>query len=299
MTGNVNGMIFRQGVHDILVDGISLFEFRNIFPKERPYVVPPKIKTNMLEVSGAHSKINLSTILTGYPLYDRRTGSWEYGIMPERPINGVINTKSTSLDANHVWLDRYNTLMSQFSRNYGKSEIILCDSIFLDENGKGDLDKMFFYKGALSVDQFKNGKTYSSITINYDLEPFRYSYKTVAEINPDKFKTFEINSTELTEILTVNFTDMHMYGNYFKPQIGTLNPSTIVISEPTYPTISVWTTDTNGIEIGFVNNELKMNRSEIFSEGVHDACRFTITPGCKFYAKGNGAVKIDWRNRAL
>lgn len=286
--------------HDILVDGTSLFLYHDIIPTTRPFIAPPAIETKHVDIPGSNGILDLSTNLTGYPIYKNRTGSWEFLIMYARPdINGVLNTRMTDLEAKHIWLDRYNYLMSLFARNYGKSEIILADSIYVNEDGSYDKSKLYYYTGRLSVKSFKTGQKYSTITVDYDLDPFRYEYQTYLEKN-DSDGMITVNSSEMSEILTVNTSDMMMYSNYFVANETTLNPPSVTMSQPVHPTISVWPDDAaNPIEIGFVNDELHMNRSEIFGEGVHDAYRFTITPGCKFYAKGNGAIKIDWRNRAL
>lgn len=296
----ISNVQFDKNHHDILVDLTSLYLFHDIIPLTRPYVTPPSVKTNTLEIPGAHGEIDLSTIMTGYPIYGRRTGSWEFMIMYDRPdANNRISLRGDKINSQYVWLDRYNHLLSLFSRNYGKTQIILSDSVYVDTEGNIDESKCYYYQGALSVGSYKPGNKYSTITVNYNLDPFRYAYKTVSEINPDKFKQIEINSSELKDILTVDSYDMLMYSNYFKGNSNTLNPASESVSQPVYPKISVWSSDGNPIEVGFVNTTLGMNRTETFVEGVHEAYRFTITPGCKFMAKGNGAVKIDWRNRSL
>lgn len=282
-----------RNLHDILVDGNSLYAYYGLIPTTRPYIAPPSIKTNKIEIPGANGEIDLTENLTGYPLYNRRTGSWEFivsqgGWGPADVNNRIVLPRSRE-DSYYAWLDKYNYLMSYI--NGREHAIELVDSIYPDT----DEDYGYFYKGRLTVKAYKPGNKYSTVTIDYDLDPFRYSNKL-------RSKTFDVDYSKLTEIGSIGFSEFLMYANYFIPNNSEISGPSQHLSLPTHPTITVWPDDVaKPIEIGFVNTELNMNRSEIFGEGVHEAYRFTLSAegGNKFYAKGKGRIKIEWRNRAL
>lgn len=280
-------------IHDILVDGESLYTKHHLIPAKRPYIAPPTVKTNKLEIPGANSDIDLTTNLTGYPLYNRRTGSWEFIVAPGDwgPIDstGRVTIARSKEDAYYAWLDIYNFLMS--SINGREHTIELVDSLHPDMNH----DDGYFYKGNLMVKDYKPGEKYSTITIDYDLDPFRYS-------NEVKSIVFDVNNSELTELGKIEWEQFLLYGNYFTPSDFKLSRPSTHFGLPVHPTITVWPDDiTQPIEIGFVNEELNMNRSETFGEGIYEAYRFTMSAwgGNTFYAKGKGRIQIDWRNRAL
>lgn len=282
-----------RNLHDILVDGNSLYSYYSLIPSTRPYVAPPSVKTNKITIPGANGEIDLTDNLTGYPLYDRRTGSWDFIIAPGDwgpvDINNRIVLPRSKEDSYYAWLDKYNYLMSFIN---GRQHMIeLVDSSYPD-TGEGN---GYFYKGRLTVNTYKPGDKYSTITINYDLDPFRYSKEL-------KSKTFDVDYSEVTEIGSVGFSEFIIYANYFIPDNSEISGPSQHLALPTHPTITVWLEDsTKPIEIGFVNTELNMNRAEVFGEGVYEAYRFTMSAngGNKFYAKGKGRIKIDWRNRAL
>ena len=53
----------------------------NLIPVSRPVISPPECKTHYVDVPGSNGKLDLSTALTGYPLYENRTGSIEFIVM--------------------------------------------------------------------------------------------------------------------------------------------------------------------------------------------------------------------------
>ena len=56
------------------------YETWHLIPTSRPVINPPEVKTKYVEIPGANGKLDLTESLTGYPLYDSRTGSIEYRV---------------------------------------------------------------------------------------------------------------------------------------------------------------------------------------------------------------------------
>ena len=52
-----------------------------ILPTERPVFAPPKPKTTYIDIPGGNGALDLSESLTGYPIYENRTGSFKFRVM--------------------------------------------------------------------------------------------------------------------------------------------------------------------------------------------------------------------------
>ena len=112
-------------------------------PSVRPVVNPPEPKKEYVDVPGADGSLDYTEALTKVR-YQNRTGSW------------------TFLIDNGYW--DWPTLYTEFMERYqGKSVMVqLVD------------DKDYYYIGRIEINQFNQNKDYSSFTINYTLEPFKY-----------------------------------------------------------------------------------------------------------------------------
>lgn len=115
-----------------------------IVPTSRPVFAPPAPKTNYTEVPGANGKLDLSQILTGYPLYSNRTGSIEFIVMN---------------DFRH-WQTAYTDIMTTI---HNKKLFCVYEE-----------DPEYFYVGRWSVQSWTTGNDHSKIVLAYDLEPYKW-----------------------------------------------------------------------------------------------------------------------------
>ncbi len=135
-----------------------------ILPTERPVFAPPKPKTTYIDIPGGNGALDLSESLTGYPIYENRTGSFKFRVM-----NDYVK-----------WNERYTEIMEHL---HGRSmNAILAD------------DPNYFYKGRFSVDSWESGDTWSQITIGYTVDPYKWS--TALSTQNDIFADININSSE-------------------------------------------------------------------------------------------------------
>ena len=117
----------------------------NLVPASRPFVAPPQQKTSTIDIPGANGVVDLSNVPLGLSTYQNRTGSWEFYIAND--VNG------------ETWEKTYMKLMACL---HGKElAVILTD------------DPSYFYTGRITINQFKSDKMNSTITINYDLYPYK------------------------------------------------------------------------------------------------------------------------------
>ena len=116
-----------------------------LVPTERPSFEPPEVITKTVEIPGM-GDLDLTESLTGYPAYKNRTGSIEFLI----------------LNDNMDWHDIYQDMCSYL---HGRKLYVSYEE-----------DPAFFYYGRFKVSAYESGDNNSHITIEYDLEPYKYEY---------------------------------------------------------------------------------------------------------------------------
>ena len=211
----------------------------HLVPTERPSIAPPEVITKMVEVPGM-GDLDLTESLTGYPVYKNRTGSITFMVQ-----NDYEN-----------WHDIYQKMCSYL---HGRKLYMAYEE-----------DPRYYYYGRFTVDAYESGDNNSEITINYDLEPYKYDYNN-AKVNggywdsfdfdvddrsgilySEKFYGIEVNSDEYVSICKGrewgNFTD-----------------------KPIIPTFTVENLSLGGfITIHFVNKELDIDiEKTITTTGSH------------------------------
>lgn len=129
--------------HSITYGDKNTWDDWHLIPSERPSFSPPGTKTHYVDIPGANGQIDLTESLTGYPVYENRTGSHEFYI-----ANGYKS-----------WDILYSEIMNYLHGKRMKATL--------------EDDKYFYYEGRFEVNQWKSDKWYSIITINYDVYPYK------------------------------------------------------------------------------------------------------------------------------
>lgn len=128
----------------------------HLIPKTRPLVEVPSPKTNYVDIPGGNGSLDFTDALNGYPVYNNRSGNWEFYVE-----NGHGN-----------WADLYSNLLAKL---HGKRMMVVLEddikSVY-NEYYQRDIGAAKTYIGRLSVGSWKSDKDWSSVTINYDFEPY-------------------------------------------------------------------------------------------------------------------------------
>ena len=132
-----------RAYHSITIGTKNTWDDWHLVPTSRPLVEPPEVQTSYVTIPGSYGTLDLTEALTGYPTYGDRTGSWEFIVM-----NDYWN-----------WETAYSEIMGYL---HGKSYQVILDD-----------DPGYYYEGRLSVDGWKSGKGWSTITIRYRFNPFK------------------------------------------------------------------------------------------------------------------------------
>lgn len=135
------------GMHSITFDGMNTWKNWHMAPKSRPFVVAPSVKEQYVDVPASDGSLDYTEVLAGKARYANRIGQWEFII-----DNGTDYQE---------WHALYSDILMKL---HGKrfKRIILED------------DPEYYWIGRLTVQGQFGNKDYSSITIGYNLEPYKY-----------------------------------------------------------------------------------------------------------------------------
>lgn len=145
----------------------------NLVPSTRPLFDPPSVKTQYVDIPGKDSKTDLTEAVRGYPLYNNRTGSHEFL---------VVNDFYEPVENSDEWYVRYSKIMNYL---HGKKMKVNLED-----------DPEYYYEGRFSVNAWKSDKYMSTITINYDVGPYKWSKKRSDE--PWEWDTFNFQNGVIT-----------------------------------------------------------------------------------------------------
>ncbi|MDO5397613.1 MAG: hypothetical protein Q4G33_06760 [bacterium] len=229
-----------------------------ILPTERPVFAPPKPKTTYIDVPGGNGALDLSESLTGYPIYENRTGSFKFRVM-----NDYVE-----------WHERYTEIMEHL---HGKSmNAILAD------------DPDYFYKGRFTVDSWTSGNTWSEITIGYTVDPYKWSVLSSTDPwlwDPFNFETGIILEQQFSNIV-INSPSSWVSNTFDGVLFG---------KAPISPVFKV--SNSNNLSVRLINTYLGIDETISLTDGLNSIHDF-IFYGQSSYVlmfKGVGTVSIDFR----
>ena len=131
-------------VHSVVIDDHDLYLRWHLVPKSRPYVAPAEMKTQYVEIPGSDFDLDYTESMTGKIQYKPRTGSWEFMMIPDGD-SPLMKYKDIQM-----YLD--GRVRFAILRDY----------------------PTFAYKGRFWVSGVKSENMWSSITINYKVDPWAY-----------------------------------------------------------------------------------------------------------------------------
>lgn len=126
--------------HSLIISGRNTYENWEMYPTSRPFVSPPEVKTNYIDIPGIDGGIDFTESLTGKAQYGYRKGSWEFMLIPQS-------------DWARVYRDLTNFL-------HGKIHTVVLED-----------DPDYQYTGRLSINAWRSEQHNSKIVINYVLDP--------------------------------------------------------------------------------------------------------------------------------
>lgn len=222
--------------HSITFGDKNTWDDWHLVPSSRPVFNPPSVKTKTLDIPGGDGVIDLTESLTGYPVYNNRSGSIEFI---------VLNDFCQPVDTHEEWYETYSKIMDYLHGQEMKA--------ILDD------DKEYYYEGRFTVNSWKSDKNYSKITIDYSVGPYKWLIRSILDDwlwDPFNFETGIIpqnvfKSIAVTAVNTAFTFDKSLFGR-----------------APVCPTFTVSTTQNAGVKIRFINSKLDIDYTTTLSDGT-------------------------------
>lgn len=251
--------------HSITFGDKNTWDDWRLVPASRPVFNPPAQKTKVIDIPGGDGVIDLSQALTGYPIYQNRTGSIEFIVMNDF----------------RAWQVAYSEIMDYL---HGQSMRAVLED-----------DPEYFYEGRFVVNSWKSEKDWSRITIDYDLNPYKWALQSSTDEwlwDPFNFQNGVIQSTLFREVsITTAQTEIQV-------------PQAFYGRAPVCPNFIVQSTAGKGVYVRFVNTQLGVDMTKLLSDGTTRIPEFTFHggKGSTIYLwcdGGTAIVSIDFNQGRL
>lgn len=240
---------------------VNTWDDWHLIPTSRPVFQQGDVKTVYIDIPGADGQIDITESLTGYPTYKNREGSLEFIV-----ANGYRDSWAAGFSQFANWL-------------HGKRLRVILDD-----------DPEYFYEGRFKLNEWKsnNDGTWSNITIDYNLKPYKYSVYMSTDKwlwDPFNFETgyiYNCGNISVSKKTTIN---LNVNGMHVIPKYVIKNTKD-----------TQWTLEVNGTIAEIPLNFSKKNTVE-FSDP-----RFELLPGENTIVvtpKTKGTLDISFRGGSL
>lgn len=168
----------------------NTYDSFHLMPDGRPLVKTPGTKSTYVDIPGADGSLDYTEALNGLK-YENRKGSWNFY---------VLNTYQTQKGSEREkeWSDWYSSIMRAIHGKY-------FDQIWLEDDSDKNGQPKWYYRGRLSVNEWKSDPQFSKVVIDYNLDPYKYP-TSKDTVHPDWLWD---DLTQLTES-----SGVIMYGNF-------------------------------------------------------------------------------------
>lgn len=165
--------VIYSGEHSVNYGKYNTWDDWHLIPTSRPLISPPNVKTKEVDIPGMDGVLDLTEVLAGRPTYGNRTGSHEFIVANDY----------------WPWSEAYSTIMDIL---HGQGNYCILSD-----------EPEYFYNGRFSVNQWRSDKNWSTITINYNVNPFKQEVLTSMddwEWDPFNFRTGVIRNWNNLEV---------------------------------------------------------------------------------------------------
>lgn len=261
--------------HSITFGDKNTWDDWRLIPISRPVFNPPTQKIKTIEVPGGDGVIDLSQALSGYPVYQNRTGSFEF-IVP----NGFEPWEAGKIEK-QSWVMTYSDIMDYL---HGQTMRAILED-----------DPEYFYEGRFNVNSWKSEKDWSRIVIDYSVGPYKWSVLSSIDDwlwDPFNFQNGVIRSAFFKNISVTTATRTQKL------------EALLFGRAPVCPRFIVSTTAKRGVHIRFVNPQLGLDITKLLPDGTSQIPEFVFygDQGATIYLwcdSGTGTVSIDFRQGRL
>lgn len=130
--------------HSITFGDKNTWKDWHLIPSSRPVINPPNKKKKIIDIPGADGSLDLSDVVSGGPVYENRNGQIEF----------IVENDFRK------WNELYSEIMNYL---HGKKMNMILED-----------DPDYYYQGVFYVINWESGSHFSTITIEYDVKPYKY-----------------------------------------------------------------------------------------------------------------------------
>lgn len=260
-------LVFYNGEHSItfggewqfeedsaeLVGGYHSWEDWHLVPTTKAGIAPPTVKVKQVDIPGVNGMLDLSSVLTGYPVYNNRTGSFSYIVAPGYGSFEAIKSEIM------------NAIQGRIMK------------LYLDD------DPGYYYQGMVWVNDAKSDASSNTISISYDLYPFK---KPI------------VSSTDDWLWDPFNFDEDYIHDYSALVVDGELELDIDDCTEPVSPTFTA-SAQMSLEHIYWLSNGSIRSKQYTLASG-ESTPGVTLRPGSNIlYFEGNGTVGVSYRSGRL
>lgn len=226
-----------------------------LIPSSRPNFNPPSVKTQFEELDGMNGQLDFTESVTGYPLYSNRTGEMEFYLSQDKDEKRWITIESQIMEFLH------GQRLSAYLRD----------------------EPEYYYTGRWWVKQFTSEENFSTITLEYSVNPYKQDLISTGEGDKWLFDTFNFDTGVIRA-----YNNIHVPGKL-------ILTFTDLGSMPIVPTFTVhWMHTGHELSLSTAGHsyQLKLGENLITDiEVVKGAASFTFT--------GHGVITVTMRGGRL
>lgn len=137
-------------------DARNTWNHWHLIPSARPVVSQPTVSYKYVDVPGRDGSLDFSNYLLGRPAYSDRSGSFSFYVANEDPVTGENYGN---------WVSRKEEIAQ-----YLNGRDVLRMSLEDDPN--------YYYLGRFYLKDWQPGSNFSTVTIEYRVQPYKYSEST-------------------------------------------------------------------------------------------------------------------------
>ena len=164
----------------------------HLIPSERPTIPYPSVEKKFVSIPGRGRQLDLTDYMTGQRVFGPRSGSWTFIVDPNyyfELLKGNHNFTSEEL-ADH-WLNDYKNIQERF---HNKRLCVMLEEEYKKYSATPQQAYQFF-EGRFVVKDWKPEDHYSTITIEFDLDPQAYTSKSDYN-NRDDYSSADTSNDE-------------------------------------------------------------------------------------------------------
>ena len=171
--------------HSVTINGKNTWTDYHMVPVNGIYLPPsPEQKRTTIDLKTGNGLLDVSTVLTGYPLFQNRSGELQYLILDPWDLTELGIATTLSMPSAY---DVYSQILNDIHGCSGNMS-------FEDDPG-------WYYQGYFTVRSMETNSIRRSISIGYELSPYKYKNtqvsKAVTTVDASTWNSVFISQSEL------------------------------------------------------------------------------------------------------